>query len=153
MSGGNDGTGLRVCVLVARWNMFITKKLCDGATIQLRERGVADNDVTVAWVPGSFELPTAANWAAKSGNFDAIICIGTVIRGETTHYELVSEGAANGIARVALDTGVPVVFGVIATENAEQAMERAGGKHGHKGEEAAQTAIEMANLRRAMDGS
>ena len=153
LSGGNDGKGLRVCVLVARWNMFVTKKLCDGATSQLRERGVADSDVTVAWVPGSFELPTVANWAAQSGRFDAVICIGTVIRGETTHYELVSESAANGIARVALDTGVPVVFGVIATENAEQAMDRAGGKHGHKGEEAAQTAIEMANLRAAMRSS
>ncbi len=153
LSGDGDGTGLKVCVLVARWNMFVTKKLADGATSQLRERGVADEDVTVAWVSGSFELPTAASWAAKSGNFDAVICIGTVIRGETTHYELVSENAASGIAQVALETGVPVVFGVIATENAEQAMERAGGKHGHKGEEAAQTAIEMANLRTAMRGA
>ena len=133
--------------------MFVTKKLADGATNRLRERGVADEDVTIAWVPGSFELPTAANWAAKSGNFDAVICIGTVIRGETTHYELVSEGAANGIAQVALDTGVPVAFGVIATENAQQATDRAGGKEGNKGEEAAQTAIEMANLRKTMGTS
>ena len=153
ITANSDGSGLRICVLVARWNMFITKKLTEGATSQLRERGVVEDDITVAWVPGSFELPTAASWAAKSGDFDAIICIGTVIRGETTHYELVSEGAANVIAQVALETGVPVVFGVIATENAEQAMERAGGKHGHKGEEAAQTAIEMANLRATLSDS
>ncbi|GAB4335824.1 MAG: 6,7-dimethyl-8-ribityllumazine synthase [Dehalococcoidia bacterium] len=142
-----DGSGLRICVVVARWNMFVTQKLVDGAKATLAERGVAPGDITIAWVPGSFELPTAAGWAARSGRFDAVICLGAVIRGETSHYELVAGEAAAGIADLGRETGVPVVFGVLTTENAEQALARAGGEHGHKGEEAALTAIEMARLR------
>lgn len=146
-----DGSGLRICVLVARWNMFVTQKLLDGAKATLGERGVAPEDIAIAWVPGSFELPTAAGWAARSGRFDAVICLGAVIRGETSHYELVAGEAGAGIADLGRETGVPVIFGVLTTENAEQALARAGGDHGHKGEEAALAAIEMARLRQALE--
>lgn len=148
--GSLDGAGLRICIVVARWNGFVTQKLLTGAESTLRERGVLESDVTVAWVPGAFEVPTAASWAAGSGNFDAVICIGAVIRGETPHFEYVAGGAATGIAEVAISTGVPVIFGVLTVENTEQALDRAGGKEGHKGEEAAAAAIEMANLRKAL---
>jgi 6,7-dimethyl-8-ribityllumazine synthase len=150
LEGSGDGAGLRVCVVVARWNGFITQKLLEGALSTLRESGLAEADVTTAWVPGSFEVPTAARWAAESGRFDAVVCLGCVIRGETAHFEYVAGGAAEGILKVSLDTGVPVVFGVLTVENVEQAMARTGGKDGHKGEEAARTAIEMANLRKAL---
>lgn len=142
-----DGAGLRVCILVSRWNMFVTQRLLEGAKTALAEKGVVADDVTIAWVPGSFELPTAAGWAARSGRFDAVICLGAVIRGETSHYDLVAGEAAAGIAALGRETGVPVVFGVLTTDTAEQALARAGGDHGHKGEEAALTAIEMARLR------
>ncbi len=145
-----NGAGLRVCIVVARWNEFVTRKLLDGAESALQHRGIAKDDVTVAWVPGAFEVPTAANWAARSGRFDAVICIGAVIRGDTAHFEYVAGGATEGIGRIALETGVPVIFGVLTVDNVEQAMSRAGGKDGHKGEEAAQAAIEMANLRRLL---
>lgn len=148
LEGSIDGGGLRVCVVAARWNEFITSKLVEGATTTLRECGLRDEDVTVAWVPGSFEVPTAARWAANTGRFDAVICFGAVIRGETAHFEYVAGGAAEGIAATARDTGVPVIFGVLTCETVEQALERTGGKEGHKGEEAARAAIEMANLRR-----
>ncbi len=147
LEGSLDGAGLRVCVVVARWNEFVTRKLLEGAVITLRERGLAENDVTVAWVPGAFEVPTAAKWAAVSGRFDAVICLGAVIRGETAHFEYVAGGAAEGIAAVSRETGVPVIFGVLTVESVEQAMARAGGKDGHKGAESAQAAIEMARLR------
>jgi 6,7-dimethyl-8-ribityllumazine synthase len=150
LEGSLDGSGLRCCVVVARWNGFVTSKLLEGALSTLRERGLKEEDITVARVPGSFEVPTAAAWAARSGKFDAVICIGAVIRGDTAHFEYVAGGAAEGIAAVALDTGVPVIFGVLTVENTEQALERAGGKEGHKGEEAAAAAIEMANLRKAL---
>lgn len=150
--GSLDGSGLRVCVVVARWNSFVTSRLLEGARIGLRERGVSPDEVTVAWVPGAFEVPTAAKWAAESGQFDAVICLGAVIRGETAHFEYVAGGAAEGIASVSLATGVPVIFGVLTVDSVEQAMDRAGGKDGHKGDEAAQAAIEMANLRRMFGG-
>ncbi|MBK9343158.1 MAG: 6,7-dimethyl-8-ribityllumazine synthase [Dehalococcoidia bacterium] len=150
IEGALDGAGLRVCIVVARWNEFVTRKLLDGAESALQHRGIAKDDVTVAWVPGAFEVPTAANWAARSGRFDAVICIGAVIRGDTAHFEYVAGGATEGIGRIALETGVPVIFGVLTVDNVEQAMSRAGGKDGHKGEEAAQAAIEMANLRRLL---
>jgi 6,7-dimethyl-8-ribityllumazine synthase len=145
-----DGSGLRVAVVVARWNSFITRKLLDGATTTLRESGVLEEAVTVAWVPGSFEVPTAASWAARSGRYDAVICLGAVIRGDTAHFEYVAGGAAEGILQVSLETGIPVVFGVLTCDTVEQALERTGGKEGHKGQEAALTAIEMANLRRIL---
>lgn len=147
LEGEQDGAGLRICIVVARWNMFATQKLLEGARDTLGERGVAPENVTIAWVPGAFELPTAAGWAARSGRFDAVICLGAVIRGETSHYDFVAGEAAAGIARLGQETGVPVVFGVLTTENAEQALARAGGSHGHKGVEGALTAIEMARLR------
>ena len=150
IEGSGDGAGLRVALVVARWNGFITRKLLEGAVATLRECGVVDEDITTAWVPGSFEVPTAAKWAAESGRFDAVICLGCVIRGETAHFEYVAGGAAEGILDVSLKTGVPVVFGVLTTENVEQAQERIGGKEGHKGEEAARTAIEMARLRHVL---
>jgi 6,7-dimethyl-8-ribityllumazine synthase len=145
-----DGSGLRIAVVVARWNSFVTRKLLDGATTTLRESGVLDEAITVAWVPGSFEVPTAAAWAARSGRFDAVVCLGAVIRGDTAHFDYVAGGAAEGILRVSLETGVPVVFGVLTCDTVEQALDRAGGKEGHKGQEAALTAIEMANLRRLL---
>jgi len=150
VEGSTDGAGLRVCVVVARWNEFITRKLLEGATTTLRERGLREQDVTVAWVPGAFEVPTAAQWAAESNRFDAVICLGAVIRGETAHFEYVAGGAAEGIAAVARNTGVPVLFGVLTVESVEQAMARAGGKDGHKGSESALAAIEMANLRKLL---
>lgn len=148
LEGALDGEGLRVCIVVARWNEFVTRKLLEGAESCLGERGVAPENVTVAWVPGAFEIPTAANWAARSGKFDAVICIGAVIRGDTAHFEYVAGGATDGIGATARETGVPVIFGVLTVDSVEQALSRAGGKDGHKGEEAAQAAIEMANLRK-----
>lgn len=150
VEGSLEGAGLRVCIVVARWNEFVTRTLLTGAVETLRERGLAEDDVTTAWVPGAFEVPTAAKWAAASGKFDAVICLGAVIRGETAHFEYVAGGAAEGIAAVARETGVPVIFGVLTVESVDQAMARAGGKDGHKGSEAALAAIEMANLRRRL---
>jgi 6,7-dimethyl-8-ribityllumazine synthase len=150
LEGALDGAGLRVCVVVSRWNEFVTRRLLEGAEKVLSERGVAEGDVTVAWVPGAFELPTAAKWAAASGQFDAVVCLGAVIRGETAHFEYVAGGAAEGIRQAAQETGVPVIFGVLTVDTVEQALSRAGGKDGHKGEEAALAAIEMANLRRQL---
>lgn len=150
VEGSHGGQGLRVCVVVSRWNEFVTRRLLEGAERVLRERGVAEDGVTVAWVPGAFELPTAALWAAGSGRFDAVICLGAVIRGETAHFEYVAGGAAEGIRLAAQRTGVPVIFGVLTVDTVDQALSRTGGKDGHKGEEAALAAIEMANLRRAL---
>lgn len=150
IEGTLDGAGLRACIVVARWNEFVTSKLLTGAQAALAQLGVADSDVTTAWVPGAFEVPTAARWAAESGRFDAVICLGAVIRGETAHFEYVAGGAANGIARVSQDTGVPVIFGVLTVDSVEQALARTGGKEGNKGEESARAAVQMANLRRLL---
>ena len=140
-----------MCVVVARWNGFVTELLRDGALKGFVECGVAPDSITVTTVPGSFEVPTAASWAARCGRFDAVVCLGAVIRGETAHFEYVAGGAANGILNVALETGVPVVFGVLTVDNAEQALARAGGNEGNKGEESARVAVEMATLRRAFN--
>ncbi|MCS6841659.1 MAG: 6,7-dimethyl-8-ribityllumazine synthase [Roseiflexus sp.] len=142
------GTGLRIGIAVSNWNEFITKQLLEGAIDGLRRHGVSDEDIIVAHVPGSFELPLACRKLAERGNVDAVIALGAVIRGATTHYEHVAHAAASGIAQVGLQTGVPVIFGVITTETIEQAIERAGTKAGNKGFEAATTAIEMARLLR-----
>ncbi len=150
LEGDAEGAGLRVALVVARWNGLITRKLLEGAVATLRQSEVREEDITVAWVPGSFEIPAATRWAAESGRFDAVICIGAVIRGETAHFEYVAGGAASGIARVALDTGVPCIFNVLTVDTVEQALERTGGREGHKGEEAARAAIEMATLRRKL---
>ncbi|MCY3505291.1 MAG: 6,7-dimethyl-8-ribityllumazine synthase [Chloroflexi bacterium] len=147
LAADSNGEGLRVCIVVAQWNASVTYKLLDGAKAGLGERGVRPDDITVAWVPGSFEVPPATRWAAESGNYDAVIAIGTVIRGETDHYEHIAGQAAAGIMETSQETGVPVAFGVLTCDTAEQALDRAGGKHGNKGEEAAEAAIQMARLR------
>ena len=150
IGAASDGEGLRVCIVVAQWNAFVTHKLLDGAKSGLGERGVRADDVTVAWVPGSFEVPAATRWAAESGRFDAVIAIGAVIKGETDHYEHIAGQAAAGIMQTAQDTGVPVAFGVLTCDSPEQALDRAGGAHGNKGDEAAEAAITMARLRQQL---
>ncbi|MFH1140087.1 MAG: 6,7-dimethyl-8-ribityllumazine synthase [Chloroflexota bacterium] len=151
LKGGLQGAGLRIAIVVSRFNQSITSGLLQGALEGLAAHGVQDQNVTVAWVPGSFEIPLIAKRLARSGNFDAIVCLGAVIRHQTDHYRYVAEAAAIGIAEIARETGVPVAFGVLTTENEEQAMERAGGKEGNKGYDAALTAIEMADLLRLIN--
>jgi 6,7-dimethyl-8-ribityllumazine synthase len=146
--GSLDASGMRFGVVVARFNKDITEQLLDGADAMLRKHDAAD--VTVAWVPGAYELPLVAKRLAASGTVDAVICLGAVIRGETAHFEYVAGEAAAGITRAALDTDVPVIFGVLTVDNREQALDRLGGREGHKGEEAALTAIEMVSLLRAL---
>jgi len=136
----------RVGIVTARFNEFITSKLLGGAIDGLVRHGVAEENITSAWVPGAFELPLIASKMAESGKYDAIICLGAVIRGTTTHYDYVCNEVTKGIGKVNLDSGVPTIFGVITTENIEQAIERAGTKAGNKGYEAAVTAIEMISL-------
>ena len=140
------GSGIKVGIVVARFNEFICSRLLGGAYDALKRHGVADDDSTTAWVPGSFEIPLIAQKMAESGKYDAVICLGAVIRGATSHYDLVCNEAAKGIAQASLKTGVPVLFGVITTENIEQAIERAGTKAGNKGFDVATSAIEMVNL-------
>ena len=140
------GDGLRVAIAASRFNDFITERLLAGARDGLLRHGVDSGSITVAWAPGAFELPLVAQRLAASGEYDAVICVGAVIRGATGHYEHVAGQCAAGIERVQLDTGVPVVFGVLTTENVEQAVERSGTKAGNKGFESAMTAIEMADL-------
>ena len=148
--GRLDAKGLRIGLLASRFNETITKSLLDGALSALRRHGLDDASITVAWVPGAFELPLTAKRLAASGEFDAIVCLGAVIRGATTHYDYVCGQAAAGCARVSLDTGVPVIFGVLTTENIEQAIERSGTKAGNKGFDSAVAAIEMADLLRQL---
>ena len=176
IEGALDGEGLRVGIVVARFNSFVTSRLLAGARAALAECGVRESDVTVAWAPGSFELPLVAKKMAASGRFDAVVCLGTVIRGETDHYQHVSEAAARGILEASLDTGVPVLFGVLTTDTAEQAIARSGGETGeglaatrpeakglpgsddaagdtgNAGYDAGKAAVEMANLLRRLDG-
>lgn len=151
LEGGLDGAGLRVGVVVARFNEFVTSKLLDGCRKALADHGVKNEDVTVVMVPGSFEIPLAAQKMAESGGVDAVVCLGAVIKGETDHYEHVSAAASEGISNVSLSTGVPIGFGVLTTENAEQAIARAGGGYSDAGYETTEAAIEMANLLRRLD--
>ena len=144
------GDGLRVAIACGRFNDFITDRLLTGALDALTRHGVDEASVTVVWAPGAFELPLVAKQLASSGEFDAVICLGAVIRGATGHYEHVAGQAAAGIQRAQLDTGVPVIFGVLTTDTIEQAIERAGTKAGNKGAEAAVTAIEMVDLLRQL---
>jgi 6,7-dimethyl-8-ribityllumazine synthase len=144
--GAVRGEGLRVGLVAARWNELITRPLLDGALDTLRRHGVADDDVEVVWVPGSFEIPLAAKALAGSGRVRAVVALGAVIKGATDHYDFVAGQCAAGLQRVQLDTGVPCAFGVLTTDTIEQAVERAGTKAGNKGAEAALTAIEMATL-------
>ena len=137
---------------MGRFNEFIAGHLLNGALDNLRRHDVADADIDVAWVPGAFEMPLVAQRLAASGDYDAVLCVGAVIRGGTPHFEYVAAEAAKGIAKVGLDSGVPVVFGVLTTDTVEQAVERAGTKAGNKGWAAATTALEMANLMRVLPG-
>ena len=142
-----DGKGLRIAVLSARWNSHITLRLIEGVRRGLTEAGVDDVDVSETWVPGAFELPLAAKAWADSGRVDAIVCLGCVIRGETTHYESVAGECAAGIQRAQLDTGIPIAFGVLTVENLDQALARSEGPGGHNvGEDGAKVAVEMATL-------
>ncbi len=138
--------GMRVGVIASRFNSFIVEKLLDGAIDGLVRHGVEEKNITAAWVPGAFEIPITAKKMAESGKYDAVICVGAVIRGSTSHYELVINETTKGIAQVGLQSGIPVLFGVITTENIEQAIERAGSKAGNKGYDCALSAIEMVNL-------
>ena len=144
--GSIDGKRLRIAVVASRFNETICKRLVDGALDALLRHGVADDDISLTWVPGAFEIPSAAQRIATSGEVDALVAIGAVIRGETAHFDYVAGPAASGVSSASLATGIPIAFGVLTTDTTEQAAERAGGKLGNKGYEAAVTAIEMANL-------
>jgi 6,7-dimethyl-8-ribityllumazine synthase len=144
--GRPEGAGRRIAIVAARFNEVITRKLVDGASAGLTALGVAADDIDVAWVPGAFEIPLVARRFAGSGRFDGVICLGAVIRGETAHFELVANETARGIADVARDTGLPVIFEVLAVENLTQAEDRAGGAHGNKGWEAAESVLSMVSL-------
>lgn len=147
MEGKLIAEGLKFGIVVSRFNEFFTTKLLEGAEDALIRHGARAEDIKVAWVPGSFEIPFGAKLMAKSREFDAIICLGAVIRGETPHFEYVSSEVAKGVAQISLQTEVPTIFGVITTDTLEQAIERSGTKAGNKGTEAAIAAIEMANLK------
>ncbi len=146
LEGNYAAAGLKIGIVVSRWNEFITRALLDGALDALRKHGGNPADVTVAEVPGSFEIPVAVHAMAQSGKYDGIVALGCVIRGATTHYDHIASAVTSGISSVMLTTGVPVAFGVITTESIEQAIERAGSKAGNKGAEAALVAVEMASL-------
>ena len=148
--GSDDATELKIAIVAARYNYFITGKLVNGACEQLLKQGVADNNITVCWVPGSFEIPVVVSEMAKNGNWDSIICLGAVIKGDTAHFDYVSGEVSRRIGQISVETGIPVVFGVLTTFNIEQAVERSGGREGNKGEEAAIVAIETANLLRSI---
>lgn len=150
ITGNLVATGLKFGIVTARFNDFINDKLLSGAIDTLVRHGADENNIDTAWVPGAFEIPLVAKKMATSGKYDAVICLGTVIRGSTTHYDYVCNEAAKGIGAVALETGVPVIFGVLTTENIEQAIERAGTKAGNKGSECALSAIEMVNVLKAI---
>ena len=149
-TGSLRGDGLRVGVVCSRFNDLVTERLLGGVIDGLVRHGVDEASVTVVWVPGAFEIPLAAARLAGSGEVDAVICVGAVIRGATGHYEFVAGQCASGVQRAQLDSGVPVIFGVLTTDTTEQALERAGGKGGNKGFEAATAAVEMADLLRQL---
>ncbi|MFZ5649389.1 MAG: 6,7-dimethyl-8-ribityllumazine synthase [Bacillota bacterium] len=144
------GQGLRFGLVVGRFNEFITNKLLSGAMDALKRHGVEDGDIEIAWVPGAFEIPMVARKMVSLGRYDAVICLGAVIRGATPHFDYVAAEVSKGIAKVGLDSGVSTIFGVITADTIEQAIERAGTKAGNKGWDAASTAIEMANLMRSI---
>ncbi len=148
--GNLNAAGRKFAVIAGRFNSFITRQLVAGAEDCLVRHGASSDDIALFWVPGSFEMPLAAKRCASSGKFDAVICVGAVIRGETPHFEYVASEAAKGIAQVMLSTDVPVIFGVITADNVEQAIDRAGVKAGNKGSDAASAAIEMVDLLGAM---
>ena len=145
------GSGAKFGIVVARFNEFITSKLLGGALDGLARHGVPEEDIQIAWVPGAFEIPLIASKMAKSGKYDAVICLGAVIRGSTSHYDYVCAEVSKGIATVSLNSDVPVMFGVLTTDTIEQAIERAGAKAGNKGYDCALGAVEMVNLIRAIE--
>ena len=149
--GSLIGQGLKFAVVVSRFNEFMTGKLLSGAKDAFLRHGVAEDDVDMAWVPGAFEIPMVAKKLAQSGRYHGVVCLGAVIKGSTPHFEYVAGEVAKGIAAVNLETGVPVIFGVITAETLEQAIERAGSKMGNKGFDAAVQAIEMANLLKTLE--
>ena len=150
LEGKLTAKNMKIAIVVARFNEFITSKLLSGCIDCLIRHEAADEDLTVAWVPGAFEIPMAAKKLAESGKYDAVICLGAVIRGATPHFDYVCAEASKGIAQVSMQTGVPVAFGVLTTENIQQAVERAGTKAGNKGVDCAMTALEMVNLFKEM---
>ena len=149
-TGKLDATGMRFGIVVGRFNDIVSQRLLEGAIDTLVRHGARDTDLLVAWVPGSFEIPVAAKEVAEHSNVDAVICLGVVIRGQTTHFDLVASEAARGVGAVHAATGVPASFGVVTAENLEQALDRAGGKAGNKGADAALAAVEMVSLLRAI---
>ncbi len=146
IQGTYTTNGEKFCIIISRFNEFIGSKLLSGAIDELVRHGIKEETIDVIWTPGAFEIPVIAKKAAESGKYNAVITLGAVIKGSTGHYDFVAAEVSKGIAQVALQTGVPVIFGVLTTDNLEQAIERAGTKAGNKGSEAAKTAIEMANL-------
>ncbi len=144
--GMMDARGKKFGLVVSRFNDFITRKLLDGATDSLMRHGADDKNIEVAFVPGSFEIPSVAKKMAKSNRYDAVICLGSVIKGDTPHFDYIASEVSKGVAQLSLESEVPVIFGVITADSLEQAIERAGTKQGNKGKDAADTAIEMANL-------
>ena len=148
IEGKLDATGLKTAIVASRFNDFVTTKLIEGAVDCLSRHGAAEKEITIIRVPGSFELPLAAKKAASSGKFDAVICLGVLIRGQTPHFDYIAAEVTKGVAQVSLDTSVPVTFGVITADTLEQAVDRAGAKSGNKGFEAALGAVEMADLLR-----
>ena len=150
LEGNVVGTGLKVGIVAARFNEFIVGKLVSGAQDALVRHGVSDEDIEIAWVPGAFEIPLIAQKMANSGKYDMVLCLGAVIRGSTSHYDLVCNECAKGVAQVSLSSGIPVLFGVVTTDSIEQAIERAGTKAGNKSYDVACSGIEMANLIRGL---
>ncbi len=146
-SGIPDGSSFHIGIAVAEWNEQVTKPMLEGALKLLLEHGVAEEHITVKWVPGTFELPLAAQWLAEDGKNDAVITIGCVIQGETRHFDFICDSCANATQQVALKTNKPIIFGVLTTDNLQQALDRSGGKHGNKGDEAAVTALKMLGIR------
>ena len=146
LRGSEESGGRRFAIVASRFNEIVVRKLAEGALEGFRARGAGEDDLELAWVPGSFELPLAARRLASSGRYAAVVCLGAVIRGETPHFDHVAEQAAQGVRRAGEDTGVPVVFGVLTTDTFAQAMDRAGGTHGNKGWDAAMAAMEMASF-------
>jgi 6,7-dimethyl-8-ribityllumazine synthase len=150
--GQLSAKGLKFCIIVSRFNDFITSKLLSGATDALIRQGTKEDDIDVVKVPGAFEIPLVAMNAAKTKKYNAVIALGTIIRGATPHFDYVAAEASKGVAAATMDTGIPIAFGVLTTDTIEQAIERAGSKSGNKGWDAAMTAIEMANLMKSLDG-
>src|SRR4030042_1062166 len=153
IEGKIDATGLKVAIVVSRFNEFITNKLLGGAMDCLKRNNADEANITVAWVPGSFEIPAVAKLLATSNKYDAVICLGAVIRGSTPHFDFVAAEVSKGIAAISLSSKMPVIFGVLTTDTIEQAIERAGAKSGNKGFDAAVSAIEMANLFKELSGN